>query len=53
MLLVGYDTINTPPYWILQNMWGESWGEQGYVRIAITDGPGICGVAVFPAIPYV
>ena len=29
MLLTGY----TEDYWILKNEWGESWGEDGYIRI--------------------
>lgn len=33
-LVVGYNDTNVPPYWILKNSWGLSWGENGYIRIA-------------------
>lgn len=33
-LVVGYDDTNVPPYWILKNSWGTTWGEQGYIRVA-------------------
>ena len=32
-------------YWIVRNSWGTTWGESGYIRMAMRDsGPGVCGV---------
>lgn len=50
--LVGYGTENGQQYYILRNSWGTSWGEQGYMRMAVQDGAGVCGVqmaAVYPS----
>lgn len=45
VLLVGWGrTTEGLDYWVVRNSWGASWGEKGYVRIARSEGDGICGV---------
>lgn len=44
MLIVGYGVENNTEYYIVKNTWGPNWGENGYVRIAAVEGPGICGI---------
>ncbi|XP_068596757.1 cathepsin O [Brachionichthys hirsutus] len=43
VLIVGYNTAGSIPYWIVQNSWGTSWGNEGYVYIKI--GGNVCGIA--------
>ena len=38
VLVVGYDETASPPYWIVKNSWGASWGDNGYVTIAMWTG---------------
>jgi len=39
----GYDSSYTTPYWKVRNSWGTSWGEAGYIRIAM--GSDLCKIA--------
>ncbi|XP_011609247.2 cathepsin O isoform X1 [Takifugu rubripes] len=43
VLVVGYDTTGDIPYWIVQNSWGTTWGDKGYVYMKV--GSNICGIA--------
>ena len=33
VLLVGYNTSGSVPYWVIKNSWGTDWGEDGFVRV--------------------
>ncbi|XP_076595272.1 cathepsin O [Chaetodon auriga] len=43
VLVVGYNAAGDVPYWIVQNSWGSTWGNEGYVYIKI--GGNVCGIA--------
>ncbi|GJP51254.1 hypothetical protein CLOM_g10427, partial [Closterium sp. NIES-68] len=50
VLLVGYSMVGATPYFILQNSWGSTWGQNGFMQMAIQSGDGICGVNTSPAL---
>ena len=43
VLTIGYETSETPDYKV-KNSWEASWDDNGYVRIGINDGAGVCGI---------
>jgi KDEL-tailed cysteine endopeptidase len=51
VLAVGYGTKNGKQFFIVKNSWGVYWGEDGYVRIGVEDGPGVCGIQTGPSQP--
>jgi C1A family cysteine protease len=53
VMVVGWGVSGTTEYWMLRNSWGTTWGEKGYMRVAIVAGNGICGVQMEPLYPNV
>lgn len=39
MLIVGWTTINGKEYWVVQNSWGEAWGDNGYCYMDVKNFP--------------
>ena len=50
VLAVGYETSGTP-YYLVKNSWGTTWGDNGFIRIGITDGAGVCGIQKMASYP--
>ena len=52
VLAVGFGVDQTAgEYYKVKNSWGASWGEDGFVRIAVVDGDGMCGIQMQPSYP--
>jgi len=41
---VGLDQSGSPPYWIVRNSWGVTWGERGFIYLEY--GVDMCGLAL-------
>jgi len=52
VLVAGYGTENGQDYWLVKNSWNTTWGDAGYIKLAMTgDDAGMCGVQSDPQAP--
>ena len=47
-LAVGYGFENGLEYFLVKNSWGTQWGDNGYVKIGVSEFDGVCGIQVAP-----
>ncbi|RNA27796.1 Cathepsin L [Brachionus plicatilis] len=51
VVVVGFNNVHQPNFWIVRNSWGSWWGESGYIRML--KGSNICGIANLATYPII
>ena len=51
VLLVGFDQDDDGEYWIIQNSWGEKWGQNGFCKIRIRPNEGVLLSQIYGVYP--
>ena len=41
---VGWGYEGDQGYYIVRNSWNTTWGDQGYIKLGMAEGKGVCGV---------
>ena len=44
IVIVGYGEENGTEYFLVKNSFGVYWGDNGYVKLGIEEGDGVCGI---------
>jgi len=47
--IVAYQGLTKNGYWVIRNMWGTDWGEDGFIRLQF--GENTCGLTSLPTVP--
>lgn len=51
VLLVGYNNQENNSYWIIQNSWGNEWGQDGFAKIKMKNGRGVLDCQLYGVYP--
>ena len=51
VLAVGYGNEDGQDYWLVKNSWNTTWGDNGYIKLAMDSSKGTCGVQMGPLFP--